>query len=744
MVHQNFKIQFILILLLLTSLPALTQKPQKYRWPLNINNGYSSSFQEFRSNHFHGGLDFRTFQKTGYPVYAIADGHVKSIRVVKRGSGRGLYFKQTDGNWSIFYHLDRFETKLAELELRVRKLKGHKYFGNYELKKPIFYKRGQVIAYSGETGSGFPHLHLEIRDKYYYAINPFKRIAFPSPDRNAPILKGMLIRNRGDHAVNGQVGEQYIKFRGSGRRTFNATKPVVITGPFDMVLNTLDISDTGRFVAPWQISVNIDEHHYYNLTFERFRWEDNNQLGFVYDMQYSSSSAFYINLFQQPGFSLESRNISLAAVVDSLDYGEHRVKINVKDNFDNISTGTLVFHKLPKPLMEISETRNNKGSLDFTVQKLNAHGADRIDIRMKNSADKTVFSGRLKYTQLDQPKTFTLNGAFDTVRFIDFDFIKNGVTYARKRFPLKTGWLANVTDIQFDTFINRDDVFIKINSPGFSPDNLRLTVRQGDIRQAVTAQSGAEGLFFRFTPLNRENRVWLHFSIMDDERKDNELKLVEIQKQLLLIHLQKGIQQTFKYNEFSSRFDIKSVYEPKVLIVEERNYKSGYPVLSRQISLSPFHFPFLDKVYYSFTKELPNPRQVGIFKYNQKNKSWSYRHTTYDATTKTFRRKVLSSGVYALMRDEIPPRVYLLKHSKYKKNLKRLVVKITDKGKGVDDNTLELYINGKRVHAEYDPDWRTVNIEDLRFIKTGKNYLKVIVRDYGFNLTTRTFPVYLK
>ncbi len=100
----------------------------KYRWPLDINNGYSSSFQEFRSNHFHAGMDFRTFQKTGYPVYAIADGHIYKIRMVKRGSGRGLYLKHDDGNSSIYFHLDKFEKNLEDLLTQVQRLKGKKYF----------------------------------------------------------------------------------------------------------------------------------------------------------------------------------------------------------------------------------------------------------------------------------------------------------------------------------------------------------------------------------------------------------------------------------------------------------------------------------------------------------------------------------------------------------------------------------------------------------------------------------------
>jgi hypothetical protein len=99
------------------------ERQTKYRWPLNINNGYSSSFQEFRSNHFHGGIDFRTYQKTGYPVFAISDGKIYAIRMVKRGSGRGLFLKHLDGYTSIYFHLDRFANKIENQLKAVQKKK---------------------------------------------------------------------------------------------------------------------------------------------------------------------------------------------------------------------------------------------------------------------------------------------------------------------------------------------------------------------------------------------------------------------------------------------------------------------------------------------------------------------------------------------------------------------------------------------------------------------------------------------
>ena len=46
-----------------SALLAAQENEKKYIWPLAIYDGISSTFQEFRSNHFHAGIDLRTFQQ---------------------------------------------------------------------------------------------------------------------------------------------------------------------------------------------------------------------------------------------------------------------------------------------------------------------------------------------------------------------------------------------------------------------------------------------------------------------------------------------------------------------------------------------------------------------------------------------------------------------------------------------------------------------------------------------------------
>lgn len=713
----------------------------KYRCPLNIKNGYSSSFQEFRSNHFHSGMDFRTFQKTGYPVYAISDGYIYKIRMVKRGSGRGLYLKHNDGNASIYFHLEKFENNLEKILKKVQNIRKKRYFGNYILKIPLKVKRGDLIAYSGETGSGFPHLHLEIRDKDYFAINPFRLVNLPLRDKNLPVLKSIILRNRHNSLINGEIGENFISFKKSNNGLYVLDEHVVVDGNFDIVLKTYDIADTGKRVAPYKISVFIDNKHYFNLSFNRFKRDDNNQLGFVYDMFYSNSGSYFFNLFSQKGYELEEKKILLNNVYNNIEYGKHKLKILVYDNYNNTSTGLITFYKVKKPVIKVSDINVIKNKIDFNIEKLQASLSDKIEIILYDNNDNKLYSGKLNYSNISEKKKFLLKGIFDNVSFLDFNFFKHGKLYFNKRFLLKEIETDDINDIDFETYINRDEVFIKVKGFNLRGENLALELIQGHEKKLIEPEFSTSHIYFRFKALNSEHNVFLNFVILK-----NGIRVKEIKKGLRLILLNtEGIRTYFNSGEFEAEFHTNAVYEQKVMNVEEKEFDSKYPILSKQISLYPYNFPFLDLVYYKFKKNTLNPRQVGIFRYNLFKKRWRYVYTTYNSINKTFATRVISSGIFALMRDIYSPEIFFLRpESRYLEKLKRLVIKITDKGKGVDDNSLKLFLNGKKNDCEYDPDRNWVKVEDLRYLKTGKNSIEVFIQDYAGNKSSKKFTFFLK
>lgn len=157
---------FLLLGIISLSLQAQNNYPQDaFRSPLDIPLILAGSFGELRSNHFHSGIDIKTQQREGLPVYSIAEGTVTRIKVSHWGYGKVIYIAHPNGYTSVYGHLQKFS---PEIEAYVKKAQYNK--NTYEIELFPAYgdlklTQGDLIAYSGNTGgSSGPHLHFEIRN----------------------------------------------------------------------------------------------------------------------------------------------------------------------------------------------------------------------------------------------------------------------------------------------------------------------------------------------------------------------------------------------------------------------------------------------------------------------------------------------------------------------------------------------------------------------------------------------------
>lgn len=166
---------FVFFLLFSVVAVAQTGYPKDYfSSPLSIAMELSGNFGELRPNHFHAGFDFKTLQREGLDVHAVADGYVSRIKISTFGNGKAIYITHPNGFTSVYCHLQK-GTDAIENYIK----KAHYKEQSFEIElflKPneLVVKKGQTIALSGNTGSSEgPHLHFEFRDsKTEKIINP--------------------------------------------------------------------------------------------------------------------------------------------------------------------------------------------------------------------------------------------------------------------------------------------------------------------------------------------------------------------------------------------------------------------------------------------------------------------------------------------------------------------------------------------------------------------------------------------
>ena len=162
--------------------------------PVNHPISLAGNFGEPRPNHFHGGIDVRTGQVEGKPIFSVADGYVSRVTVGLDGFGNAVYVRHPGGITTVYCHLKKFVPQLAAM-VRKWQYQNQTCFADLRLRPTDFpVAKGQFIAVSGNTGaSKAPHLHLEFHStKTWDFIDPLDYLKDFVTDTTKPIAHSFM------------------------------------------------------------------------------------------------------------------------------------------------------------------------------------------------------------------------------------------------------------------------------------------------------------------------------------------------------------------------------------------------------------------------------------------------------------------------------------------------------------------------------------------------------------------------
>lgn len=188
------QVLYIILFIFCSSL-IIAQKDLHYPLDKMVVTG---NYGEIRPNHFHAGLDLRTDPSKNLPIYSIQDGYVSRVKVSTSGYGKIIYITHPGGYVSAYAHQHHFADKIAKYMSKKQAEQETFELELYPAKDELIIKKGEVIGYTGNTGSSqAPHLHFEIRDELTEApINPY--LHFELKDSVAPVLEGIYFFNTTD------------------------------------------------------------------------------------------------------------------------------------------------------------------------------------------------------------------------------------------------------------------------------------------------------------------------------------------------------------------------------------------------------------------------------------------------------------------------------------------------------------------------------------------------------------------
>lgn len=321
-----------------------------FRSPLAIPLHASGTFGELRNNHFHSGLDFRTQQKEGLPVYAVADGYVSRIKVSSYGYGIVVYINHPNGYTSVYAHLQKF---LPKIDNYVRAKQYEKQSFNIELtptpaELPV--TKNEIIALAGNSGSsGGPHLHFEYREtKSEMIINPLLfGLNTEMKDNIAPTISALRVYPVGDaSAVNQSEKSILLNLSRLKDGTYLAGK-IYAKGKLGFAINATDrsVGSTGSN-GVYKVETFINGSPAFNYQFDKFAFDESRYLNnFIDYAHYYSTGQRFQKLFVDTPYSLSL------------------IKHNTENGLVAMQTGNAINYRI-----EVSDFHGNKSIINGSIE----------------------------------------------------------------------------------------------------------------------------------------------------------------------------------------------------------------------------------------------------------------------------------------------------------------------------------------------------------------------------------------
>lgn len=476
------------------SLPAISG--DYFRSPLNIPLLLAGNFGEIRSNHFHSGLDIKTNQREGLPVYAVADGYVSRLRVQIGGFGNALYVNHPNGVTSVYAHLQKFTPRIGT---RVKALQYDKQsFPIDVILTPIEIriKKGDIIAYSGNTGgSAGPHLHFELRNsKTEETINPIA-LGIKIKDSVKPQMSALYIYKTNKTPFNERTPKQYFATVGTnGTYTLGNVGTIAVNSEFGLGITAFDQQDESvNRNGVFSTTIKLDGEIIYEAVIDKFAFENSRAINAYIDYYSKLSSgrviqkAFladnpkirFIKYEKNNGFIELTDNAthSVAYILRDIEGNESVLKFNIKNN-----------DALPnKPVANtgvfMSYNTENEYKTDNIKLKLpagilyNDLYFDYAEKAQPSYALSKIYQVHNKYTPLHSPFELAIKVDSGDVQFADKMLVYQLETGSQGGF-FKDGYMI-ASPKTFGNFCLRTDNVAPVISPINVKDGANLSKQKG-------------------------------------------------------------------------------------------------------------------------------------------------------------------------------------------------------------------------------------------------------------------------
>ncbi|MCX5801076.1 MAG: M23 family metallopeptidase [Candidatus Eisenbacteria bacterium] len=756
------------LFLVCTPLAVYSAEPDSagsgFRFPLQHVGALTSTFSEYRSGHFHAGIDLSTDGEIGMPVAAARAGYVYRVRVSGGGYGKAVELLLDNGMLALYAHLDRFS---GEIESFVHSKQLER--GSYEIDvfPPPFQipvVPGETIGYSGNTGFSFgPHLHFELR-RGDVAFNPLLDV-FPLEEHVSPTFKFVkLTPLESESEIDGKSDPRVFSLKRSREGETYGT-PVVpeLAGAFLVSVSVFDRTEkANNRLSVYELKLFLDDSVLFESKFDEIESSRSHEVELVYDYGLAKRGEVYtFNLCRFEGSKLRllERLKPGAGVVDTGLLGlsgSHTLRIQAGDARGNVSTALLSFVANRRPFISSVALRKRESSLLVEAEVQDPENdvrSVRMDYLMGtlNGTFSTVSLEREEQvgrprapirfsTELQLPSSPGLENLGE-VEGIFRVWAKDGEGRISRPFTRTLLGHYVPKDVSVHLDVERSKEWAKILAR-VSPNFLRprIGVVSGDTLWLQVSEE-SEGLYtanYKYQPILSDAATAICF--VEGENS----AAVAASKPLAVRTVRKGWEGDF----WSSDLGVGLVYKPQTFYqdtyvsMERKDRESlarGLRFASDIFSIAPVDVVF-DKagtVVIRCDSDVPAADRVGVYR-RTSGRNWSYVGAVVDSVNGTVGANVRAFSEFALIKDEAPPSISLVHPRRGRVSRSATpptYAVVGDVGSGLEWQGMEVSIDGKRVLSEWDPRVSRLSVVYDEPLTEGEHTVAFEVKDRAGNMS---------
>jgi len=722
---------------------------QNYHWPTIGSKAMSSNFGEFRDGGYHMGIDIKTLEETGWPVYAVDDGYISRMVTNFSGYGKGLYLTLNDGNVAVYAHLEEFAFRLETIFYSLQ-AKNNSYIVNEYFSPEQFpFKKGDIIGYTGNTGASFgPHLHFELRNSKSQPINPLINGLNIEDYRNPRVFQIGVIPLSTSSKINGSsIPRAYPLYAATTGGGLELPDTVSCFGPIGIAIEIDDkIQGAKNKYQVQSIQLLVDDQNIFSLNYSKLDYDEKSTVNQTRENRFHRLNlGSFTKLYKLETFSNSTIVNAGVSGILNLTPGYHKVEIQISDASGNTTRVKGTFINYPPVKIAIRDVEWNDSTIEFNIQPVTlnipltkiscysytAYGYPDEELTIiKSKKDRSGLRIQLPKSKLGK----------HGVSFI----VKNKLgVYGSPLTWHDPNAERRLTEMDVDiTFSSIEHKLIaQVKTNGFTSGNTSLRILKEDEYISIPLTKIQPTVYTSDLLLpslfNKTKRIDAFF--------DGEIERI-IQVNLDPIVASPSKQTNIVSNDKNCSIQItnNSLYDTSLVWIEKINHPvepKGGTRLSSVYQLQPFELALKDtiRIGIRYSNHIKNMKNISLYYYNQKD-GWTFLPSSMHTNRQVIASTLFSLDAITIMQDIEPPfirKVYPENRGRFHyKDLKTISVIADDylSGLNSDEKSMNMKLDDIPVRYAFQPIKKELSYYLPTPLEAGEHTMEYKISDQAGNI----------